>query len=127
MILAFYMYSFIQVLLIYMFIYVMLMKLLIIGVFSGEVSTRFREGFGEVSGRFREGFGQVSGRFRGGFGKVSGRFRGGFGEVSGRFLSPRLARPSKTLKKKFCFFGTGSHQDTFKTSLKAACSDFLFQ
>ena len=71
MILAFYMYSFIQVLLIYMFIYVLLMKLLIIGAFSGEVSTRFREGFGEVSGRFREGFGEVPRRFRGGFGEVS--------------------------------------------------------
>ena len=86
MILAFYMYSFIvQVLLTYMFIYVLLMKLLIAGAFSGKVSRRFREGFGEVSERFRGGFGQVSGRFRGGFGKVSGRFRGGFGEVSGRF------------------------------------------
>ena len=71
MILAFYMYSFIQVLLTYMFIYVLLMKLLIIGAFSGEVSRRFREGFGEVSGRFREGFGEVPRRFRGGFGEVS--------------------------------------------------------
>ena len=54
-----------------MFIYVLLMKLLIIGAFSGEVSRRFREGFGEVSGRFREGFGEVPRRFRGGFGEVS--------------------------------------------------------
>ena len=60
MILAFYMYSFIQVLLTYMFIYVLLMKLLILGAFSGKVSRRFREGFGEVPRRFRGGFGEVS-------------------------------------------------------------------
>ena len=68
----------------------------------------FRGGFGEVSERFRGGFGEVLRRFREGFGEVarmffSGRFREGFGKVSGRF---RFARPSKTLKKKFCFFGT---------------------
>ena len=100
MILAFYMYSFIQVLLIYMFIYVLLMKLLIIGAFSGEVSRRFREGFGEVSGRFRGGFGEVSGRFREGFGEVPRRFRGGFGEVSIAPPCPAI----ENVKKEVSFF-----------------------
>ena len=69
-----------------MFIYVLLMKLLIIGVFSGKVLEWFRKGFGEVSASFGKGFGRFSGGVRKGFGKVAGRFRGCFfGEVSGRF------------------------------------------
>ena len=93
-----------------MFIYVLLMKLLIIGAFSGEVSRRFREGFGEVSGRFREGFGEVPRMF------FSGRFREGFGEVP---PCPAI----ENVKKEVSFF----RNLIAKTSLKATCSDLLFQ
>ena len=112
MILAFYMYSFIQVLLIYMFTYVLLMKLLIIGAFSGKVSRRFLECFGEVSGWFRSGFGQVSERFRDGFGKVSGRFRRGFGEVSIAPPCPAI----ENVQKSFVF----SEPDRIRIPLRPA-------
>ena len=76
---------------------------------------------GKVSGRFRGGFGKVSGRFRGGcadvfFGAVSGRFREGFGEVP---LCPAI----ENVKKEVLFF----RKLNAKTSLKATCSDLLFQ